>query len=86
MPEISRFYGVIILMFIDDHDPPHIHVHYAGTRTSITIEDHVVKGSLPKRLQKIVMQWMDAHHDELVENRERLKSMQDPNPVEPFEK
>ena len=55
MPEISRFYGVIILMFIDDHNPPHIHVHYAGTRTSITIEDHVVKGSLPKRLQKIVM-------------------------------
>lgn len=86
MPEISRFYGVIILMFIDDHNPPHIHVHYAGTRTSISIEDHVVHGSLPKRLQKIVIKWMDEHHGELVENWNRLKRMQDPYPVEPFEK
>ena len=86
MPEISRFYGVIILMFIDDHNPPHIHVRYAGYRTSITIEDHTVKGPLPERLLKIVFEWMDKHHDELMDNWNRLKNDKDPNPVIPFEK
>ena len=86
MPEISRFYGVIILMFIDDHNPPHIHVRYAGRRTSINIDNKEVKGDLPKRYLKIVFEWMDEHHDELIENWNRLKNMQDPNPIAPFEK
>lgn len=86
MPEISRFYGVIILMFIDDHNPPHIHVRYGGYRTSITIEGHVVKGPLPKRFYKMIFDWMDKHHDELMENWNRLQNDKDPNPVAPFER
>ena len=86
MPEISRFYGVIILMFIDDHNPPHIHVRYGGSRVSITIENHTVKGQLPPRLLNMVLQWMDKHHDELVENWKRLERFEDPNPIAPFEK
>lgn len=86
MPEISRFYGVIILMFIDDHNPPHIHVRYAGYRTSITIDGHEAKGPLPQRLLKMVCQWMDEHRDELMENWNRLTRFEDPNPVKPYEK
>ena len=32
MPEISRFYGIIIAMFFDDHNPPHFHARYAGKK------------------------------------------------------
>ena len=86
MGSIFIIQGILIYIYAFDHNPPHIHVRYAGTRTSISIENHVVHGSLPKRLQKIVIKWMDEHHDELVENWNRLKRMQDPYPVEPFEK
>ena len=83
---IYVLYGVIILMFIDDHNPPHIHVRYGGSRVSITIENHTVKGQLPPRLLNMVLQWMDKHHDELVENWKRLERFEDPNPIAPFEK
>jgi len=33
MPELSRFFGVIVMMFYDDHPPPHFHVRY-GSQTS----------------------------------------------------
>lgn len=86
MPEISRFYGVSILMFIDDHKPPHIHVRYAGYRTTITIDNYIVEGRIPGRVLNMVFQWMDEHKEELIENWNRLKNSKDPNPVAPFEK
>ena len=49
MPEISRFYGIIIYMYIDDHNPPHFHVRYEGYEATITIEDGIVTGTLPRR-------------------------------------
>lgn len=54
MPEISRFYGIIIYMYIDDHNnPPHFHVWYNGYEAIITIEEGIVMGSLPRRELKI---------------------------------
>ena len=48
MPEISRFYGIIIAMFFDDHDPPHFHARYAGKKVAIEIESlRILEGSLP---------------------------------------
>jgi hypothetical protein len=50
MPEISRFYGIVIGMFFEDHPPPHIHVRYGSYKASIQIRDHVVmEGRLPPR-------------------------------------
>lgn len=49
MPELSRFFGIIIAMFGDDHNPPHFHVRYGDYEAIITIQDGIVKGELPKQ-------------------------------------
>ena len=66
MPEISRFFGIIIAMFGDDHNPPHFHVRYGDYRCTVTISKGVVKGQLPRKALKKVFEWMDEHHDELM--------------------
>ena len=66
MPEISKFYGIIIYMYIDDHNPPHFHVWYDDYEAEITIKDGVVTGSLPRRALRLVYEWLDLHRDELM--------------------
>ena len=54
MPEICRFYGIIILMFADDHNPPHFHVRYGDNRAVISIKKGIVTGQMSrKELAKI---------------------------------
>ena len=55
-------------MYIDDHNPPHFHVWYEGYEATITIEDGIVTGTLPRRALKMVYEWLDLHFDELMEN------------------
>ena len=47
MPEICRFFGIIITMFADDHNPPHFHVRYGDYEAIVTIDKGVVKGLPP---------------------------------------
>jgi len=68
MPEISRFYGIIIYMFFGDHNPPHIHIKYQEHKAVINIYDGTVTGSMPRRALKLVYEWMDLHYDDLMEN------------------
>jgi len=56
MPEVSSFYGIIISMQFDDHNPPHFHVRYGA---QITIRDGIIKGSLPRRALNLVYEWLD---------------------------
>ena len=50
MPEISRFYGIVVKMFFDDHNPPHFHAEYSGAQAVIAIETlAIVSGRLPAR-------------------------------------
>ena len=80
MPEISRFYGIIIYMYIDDHNPPHFHVWYENYKAIITIQDGIVTGSLPRRALKLVYE----HKDELMSNWERLTNSEKPEKIEPL--
>ena len=59
MPEISRFYGLIILMNFKDDNPPHFHVWYGNFKAIITIQDGIVKGEMPQRALKISMEMAD---------------------------
>ncbi len=59
MPEISRFYGIIITMFVVDHNPPHFHVRYGEHRALITIQDGMIEGKLPRRALSLVYEWLD---------------------------
>lgn len=84
MPEISRFYGIIIYMYISEHNPPHFHVFYNGYKAEITIEDGVVTGSLPRRALRLVYEWLDGHRAELLDNWSRLREGEKPRKIEPL--
>lgn len=68
MPEISFFYGIIILMNFADHAPPHFHAWYGDYKIIVTIEDGIVKGEMPGRALKMILEWMEQHKEELIEN------------------
>lgn len=66
MPEISRFFGLVITMYFNDHGPPHFHVRYERYRAKVAIADgHLIEGALPARLLGLVTEWTHIHHAEL---------------------
>ena len=65
MPEVSRFYGIVIKMFFDDHNPPHFHAQYAGQEALIGIRTlAVISGRLPARAFGLVAEWALLHQAE----------------------
>jgi hypothetical protein len=69
MPEISRFYGIVIRMFFRDHQPAHFHAEYGEFEAQINIVDgDVIEGDLPKRALRLVQAWVELHRDELLLN------------------
>ena len=69
VPEISRFLGMSILMYFDDHNPPHFHVKYNDYRAIISIKDlALLEGNLPARILGLVIEWAELHKNELLEN------------------
>lgn len=69
MPEISRFFGIVIRMFYDDHAPPHFHATYGSSRAIISVPELLVlKGGLPPRALGLVMEWAAQHRDELIQD------------------
>jgi hypothetical protein len=69
MPEVSRFFGIIITMNYSDHAPPHFHVRYGDQRALIAIESlALLRGHLSPRVFGMVMEWAALHQAELVRN------------------
>ena len=74
MPELSRFLGISILMYFDDHNPPHFHVRYNDYRAIISIDElKVLEGHLPARILGLVVEWAVLHKDELMRNWNMVK-------------
>lgn len=73
MPEISRFLGIVIYMYFNDHGPPHFHAKYNDFRGKITIEDlRLIEGKLPNRVMAFILEWANEHRAELMANWETL--------------
>ena len=69
MPEISRFYGIIIKMFFLDHSPPHFHAEYGEFKAQIGIKSgEIIKGELPRHALRLVQDWTAIHQQELEDN------------------
>lgn len=69
MPEISRFLGIIIAMYYNDHAPPHFHARYGDFEAVIAIETgEVIEGRLPPRVLGLAQEWREYHRAELGEN------------------
>ena len=68
MPEISRFYGIIIYMFFNDHNPSHFKVKYSEFEANILIENGtILNGDLPISKLKLVAAWAEIHKEELLQ-------------------
>ena len=85
MPTISRFLGIVIAMYWDDHAPPHFHAKYGEYEITVNISTGVVEGKFPKRALKHVLEWYDLHKNELIENWQRCQSGESPKPIKPLE-
>ena len=85
MPIISRFLGIIITMYWEDHAPPHFHAKYSGYEITVDIKSGVVEGKFPKRALKHVLEWSDLHQEELLQDWELCQKNQMPAPIEPLE-
>jgi hypothetical protein len=71
MPEISRFFGIIILMYYKEHEPPHFHAKYGEQVGIFSVSDlKLIEGRLPKRVISLVLEWAFEHRDELMEDWE----------------
>lgn len=85
MPEISRFYGIIIRMYFGDHPPPHFHAEYSGHSAAVDINTlSVISGSLPPRAMGLVTEWTLLHQQELMEFWERAKSLEPIGRIDPL--
>lgn len=85
MPEISRFYEIIIAMFFDDHNPPHFHARYGSEKVAIEIETlRILEGYISPRALGLVVEWASQHKNELLENWELVKSNHTPKKIIPL--
>lgn len=81
MPEISRFFGIIIYMNYNDHNPPHFHAKYQDQQITVEIQSGIVYGKMSKRALSMIFEWLDQYKTELLENwnlakeRKQLKNI-----------
>jgi Domain of unknown function (DUF4160) len=68
LPEISRFLGIIIVIYYRDHRPPHFHAKYGSYEVIVDIETGVVEGRFPRRALRLALEWYDMHKEELLED------------------
>lgn len=86
MPEISRFYGIVVGMFYDDHPPPHFHVRYGQYQAVLLINELIVThGRLPPRALGLVVEWATRHRAELLRNWEAIENGRRIRKITPLE-
>ncbi len=86
MPEVSRFFGIIIAMYYNDHTPPHFHAKYGHGQASIRIDNgEVLDGDLAPRALRLVEAWRRLHRQELLEDWALAQARQPLKRIEPLE-
>jgi Domain of unknown function (DUF4160) len=86
VPEISRFFGIIVFMYYNDHQPPHFHVRYGEQKAIFSIESlTVLGGRLTPRALGLVVEWASKHQEELVDEWERARRQEPLKPIVPLE-
>lgn len=86
MPEISRFLGIVIAMYYNDHAPPHFHARYGSREVRVDIQTgEILSGAFPRRAQKLVLEWLEMHRSELMEDWRLAEERKPLNEIEPLE-
>jgi hypothetical protein len=86
MPGISRFFGVVIYLYFNDHSPPHFHAEYGESEAVYEIDTlDILRGQLPRRAHSMVIEWALGHRNELRANWLRAREGLSPEQIEPLE-
>ena len=86
MPEISRFFGIVIAIYWQEHGVPHFHAKYGGQRASFSINDlRLLEGGLPSRVTALVLEWAFQHREELLRDWELALAKKPLQPIPPLE-
>ncbi len=85
MPEIARFFGIIIYMNWRDHNPPHFHAVYGEYEAIISLDGALLAGGMPKRALSMVYEWLAMHRTELLTNWELAQNRKPLNDIKPLE-
>ena len=86
MPELCRFYGIVIRMYFSDHGPPHFHARYGGDEALVGIETlAVLHGRLPPRAQGLVVEWASLRQEELRDAWERAQRQEPLRRIAPLD-
>ena len=85
MPEISRFFGIIIRMYFGDHNPPHFHAIYQEFTAEYDINTlAAINGNLPARAHALVLEWASLHRTDLLEDWQLASEMKEIKKIEPL--
>jgi hypothetical protein len=83
MPEISRFYGIVIRMYWADHQPPHFHAAYGSDQVQVRIDPvGLLRGRLPPRILAMVVEWAALHEGELLADWQLAEDCRELDPIE----
>ncbi len=86
MPELSRFFGIVIAMYFRDHAPPHFHARYGEHEAKFAVDSgDIIEGSLPRRARALVQEWHRLHVAELKAAWQAVQSRELPTKIEPLE-
>ena len=85
MPEISRFYGIVIKIYFADHLPPHLHAEYGTEEALLNIETlAVIAGKLPTRAISLIREWASLHREELRAAWDKARNLESPGKIAPL--
>jgi hypothetical protein len=86
MPEISRFFGIVIAIYWKEHGVPHFHAKYGSHRASFAIEDfRLLEGRLPPRVTGLVLEWAATHQQDLAADWALAMEKRPLKPIAPLE-
>jgi hypothetical protein len=86
MPVISKFYGIVIRMFVIRPFAAHFHAIYGDSELVVGIDPlRVLQGDAPRRVRAMVLEWAQQHQAELQDAWRRLGSAQGAQSIQPLE-
>jgi hypothetical protein len=86
MPEIPRFFGIIVRMHYDDHNPPHLHAEHQENKALLDFQGNILRGNLRSRTAlRLVREWIDLHAAELQEDWDLARAGRDLHKIDPLD-
>ncbi len=85
MPYVSMFFGIIIRMFFNDHNPPHFHADYSGSEGTFNFEGEMLEGNMKSPIAlRLIKEWAVLRRNELNENWKNITEKVEINKIEPL--